>query len=233
MTKWIGVLNRATPSASNTLLASEHAGSPGGWMAIARQGAPRVALPGNGQWQVTFLWRDPQGGEATSGYQRVWILINCLTDHHQPNPAQSLQRLPGTDVWFWQTGLPGAWRSSDCVIPCLDNVPYCPTPRAICLILTVRGRAPAAIRFPGCRCRINCYRSYSMARGTRWKNRVRLMSRRCPAWCSAITQRNTACGLMPTLSQTDGQWRSARQCNAMNGWRSTGRIFGHYRLATH
>lgn len=77
--------------------------------------------------------------------------------------------------------------------------------------------------------------NFSMARGTRWKNRVRLTIRSSPVWCSAITQRNTACGSMPTLSQTDGRWRSARQRmrNAMNGWRSTGRIFGRYRLATH
>ncbi|WP_428832203.1 enterochelin esterase domain-containing protein [Gibbsiella dentisursi] len=38
-----------------------------------------------------------------------------------PNPAQSLQRLPGTDVWFWQTELYGDRRGNCCFIPCLDK----------------------------------------------------------------------------------------------------------------
>ncbi len=59
----------------------------------------------------------------TSAYRRVWININCLTDHHQPNPPQSLQRLAGTDVWYWQTELSGAWRGSYCFIPCFDERP--------------------------------------------------------------------------------------------------------------
>ncbi len=53
----------------------------------------------------------------------MWININCLTDHHQPNPPQSLQRLAGTDVWYWQTELSGAWRGSYCFIPCFDERP--------------------------------------------------------------------------------------------------------------
>lgn len=110
-------------SASSTLLASKHAGSHGWWLDIARRGTPLVEPSDNGRWKVTFLWRDPQGCEITSAHQRVWININCLTDHHQPNPPQSLQRLSGSDVWYWQTELSADWRGSYCFIPCLDHRP--------------------------------------------------------------------------------------------------------------
>lgn len=82
-----------------------------------------MELQGDGRGKVTFLWRDPQGCELTSAYQRVWIHINCLTDHHQPSPPQSLQRLEGTDVWYWQTELNADWRGSYCFMPCMDDRP--------------------------------------------------------------------------------------------------------------
>ena len=71
----------------------------------------------------------------TSAYRRVWININCLTDHHQPNPPQSLQRLAGTDVWYWQTELSGARRAAT----------------ALSLALTSgRRRSAATMRTPTC-----------------------------------------------------------------------------------
>ncbi|ATM77530.1 enterochelin esterase [Serratia fonticola] len=112
--------------ASSTLLASKYAGSHGWWLDIARRGTPLVEPQDNGRWKVTFLWRDPQGGELTSAYQRVWIHINCLTDHHQASPPQSLQRLTGSDVWYWQTELQGDWRGSYCFIPCMEDRPFEP-----------------------------------------------------------------------------------------------------------
>ena len=109
--------------ASSTLLTSKHVGSHGWWLEIARRGTPLVEPADNGRWTVTFLWRDPQGCELTSAYRRVWININCLTDHHQPNPPQSLQRLSGSDVWYWQTELNADWRGSYCFIPSMDDRP--------------------------------------------------------------------------------------------------------------
>lgn len=82
-----------------------------------------MELQGDGRGKVTFLWRDPQGCELTSAYQRVWIYINCLTDHHQASPPQSLQRLEGTDVWYWQTELNADWRGSYCFMPCMEDRP--------------------------------------------------------------------------------------------------------------
>lgn len=92
-------------------------------MDIARCGTPLLEPLDNGNWKVTFLWRDPQGCEFTSAYRRVWIHINCLTDHHQTAPPQSLQRLSGSDVWYWQLELKGDWRGSYCFIPCMDDRP--------------------------------------------------------------------------------------------------------------
>ncbi|HHG8773609.1 TPA: enterochelin esterase [Raoultella planticola] len=67
--------------------------------------------------RVTFWWRDPAGSEATSATRRVWIYITGVTDHHQNAVPQTLQRVPGTDVWHWQTTLSSTWRGSYCFIP--------------------------------------------------------------------------------------------------------------------
>ncbi len=55
--------------------------------------------------EVTFWWRDPAGDETCSPHRRVWLYITGVTDHHQNARPQSLQRLPGTDAWFWRTTL--------------------------------------------------------------------------------------------------------------------------------
>lgn len=110
-------------SESSRLLTSKHVGSHGWRLEIARRGTPLVETAKDGRCRVTFFWRDPQGCELTSAYQRVWININCLTDHHQSNLPQSLQRLSGSDVWYWQTELNADWRGSYCFIPCLDDSP--------------------------------------------------------------------------------------------------------------
>ncbi|WP_193311869.1 enterochelin esterase [Rouxiella sp. S1S-2] len=111
-------------SASSTLLNSKHAGSNGWWLEVARRGTPWVESSQEGCCKVTFFWRDPQGSEFTSSYQRVWININCLTDHHQSSPPQSLQRLSGTDVWYWQTELQSDWRGSYSFIPSVEDRPF-------------------------------------------------------------------------------------------------------------
>ena len=67
--------------------------------------------------EVTFWWRDPAGDETRSPHRRVWLYITGVTDHHQNARPQSLQRLPGTDAWFWRTTLSPTWRGSYCFIP--------------------------------------------------------------------------------------------------------------------
>ncbi|MRS20285.1 enterochelin esterase [Enterobacteriaceae bacterium RIT692] len=92
-------------------------GSDAWWQAQQSQGIPRIELADDGQCQVTFFWRDPQGDETQSSTQRVWINITGVTDHHQRRPPQSLMRVSGTNVWYWQTSLPANWRGSYCLMP--------------------------------------------------------------------------------------------------------------------
>ncbi|MFU0446405.1 enterochelin esterase [Pseudocitrobacter faecalis] len=69
------------------------------------------------RYQVTFWWRDPEGTAQTSPVRRVWIYITGVTDHHHNSAPQTLERLPDTDAWFWQTTLPATWRGSYCFAP--------------------------------------------------------------------------------------------------------------------
>ncbi|MDF7681592.1 enterochelin esterase [Enterobacteriaceae bacterium ESL0689] len=73
------------------------------------------------QCQVIFWWRDPAGSEETSAIRRVWVYITGVTDHHQNARPQSMQRVPGTDVWRWQTTLSPRWRGSYCFIPSVHD----------------------------------------------------------------------------------------------------------------
>ena len=71
----------------------------------------------DGGCRITFWWRDPAGGETSSMTQRVWIYITGVTDHHQNAVPQTMQRVTGTDAWYWQTTLSSNWRGSYCFIP--------------------------------------------------------------------------------------------------------------------
>ena len=97
---------------AQAMLASSQAGSAEWWKDIKAQGSPLIERLNDDVCNVTFFWRDPQGSEATSDFQRVWININGITDHHQSLPPQSLQRLAGTDVWSLSITLRSGWRGS-------------------------------------------------------------------------------------------------------------------------
>ena len=77
-------------------------------------------------YRVTFWWRDPAGNEASSPTRRVWIYITGVTDHHKNAVPQTLQRIPGTDAWCWQTTLSAAWRGSYCFIPSARDDDFSP-----------------------------------------------------------------------------------------------------------
>nr|WP_254310919.1 enterochelin esterase [Rahnella aceris] len=102
---------------AQAMLASSQAGSAKWWKDIKAQGSPLIERLNDDVCNVTFFWRDPQGSEATSDFQRVWININGITDHHQSLPPQSLQRLAGTDVWSLSITLRSGWRGSYSLIP--------------------------------------------------------------------------------------------------------------------
>ncbi|WP_155397751.1 enterochelin esterase domain-containing protein, partial [Citrobacter amalonaticus] len=78
---------------------------------------PQWTREADGNYRVTFWWRDPQGSEFHSAIQRVWVYITGVTDHHQNVFPQTMQRIAGTDVWQWQTVLSANWRGSYCFIP--------------------------------------------------------------------------------------------------------------------
>lgn len=106
-------------------MANLQTGSDSWWQEMQAQGIPIVACEEGNHCNVTFLWRDPDGGEQTSSIKRVWIYVTGVTDHHQKSRPQTLQRLPGTDVWQWQTRLSSTWRGSYCFIPstCEEDFP--------------------------------------------------------------------------------------------------------------
>lgn len=101
----------------DSLLQRDDLGSEPWWHAVACRGTPLIEPVDGSRYRLTFLWRDPQGTAEHSNTQRVWLNITGVTDHHQPGLPQSLIRLPGTDVWAWETELDGGWRGSYCLIP--------------------------------------------------------------------------------------------------------------------
>ncbi|WP_413725852.1 enterochelin esterase [Sodalis sp. RH16] len=106
------------------MLGRADAGTKEWWREIADHGTPWVEKDRDGRYRVTFLWRDPGGNAQTSALRRVWLNINGITDHHQSLAPQSLERLPGTDVWYRQTCLSATWRGSYCFIPREDDTPF-------------------------------------------------------------------------------------------------------------
>ncbi|CDL85977.1 enterochelin esterase [Xenorhabdus cabanillasii] len=103
----------------DNLLSAPNVGSELWWKNIAILGTPIIEISKNHQVKTTFLWRDPHGDEQNSPFRQVYIDINGITDHHLPQP-QSLQRLPGTDIWYWSVNLEDSWRGSYRFIPVTD-----------------------------------------------------------------------------------------------------------------
>ncbi|WP_459176336.1 enterochelin esterase [Ewingella americana] len=214
------MLKMEPESESGTLLSSKHAGSNDWWLNIARRGTPWIEPSGQGNWKVTFFWRDPQGSEFTSVYQRVWINITGKTDHHQPRPPQSLQRLSGTDVWFWQTEMEAGWRGSYSFMPASENRPFAPPsddPHANMLAL----RRWWAERFAASTHDIlNAHRSWSGGRGHRVCGVHMPDAPPQPAWQDFDTFA-TGCGRCMPAPPTRLQkhlWHSPRLGNSRTVW---------------
>lgn len=92
-------------------------GSENWWQEVSQKGTPFVDAHDDDNLQiVTFLWQDKLGDENHSTIARVYIDVNSITDNQSFEP-QSLKRLPGTDVWFWQMTIEKNWRGSYRLIP--------------------------------------------------------------------------------------------------------------------
>nr|AAB94505.1 ferric enterobactin esterase [Dickeya chrysanthemi] len=99
-----------------TLLSSPQAGEEAWWQQVARLGTPLVEAQDSGRVRMTFLWRDPDGDERYSAIRRCMPISTAWTDHHSTDP-QSLERLPGTDVWHWSMAIEHDWRGTYSLIP--------------------------------------------------------------------------------------------------------------------
>lgn len=109
------VFNTDAPETAALLSASDR-GEDGWWSRVKAIGGPLVEAAGTSGACVTFLWRDNAGCERTSATARVYADVNSVTDHHCFTP-QSLERISGTDIWFWQVELPMDWRGTYAFIP--------------------------------------------------------------------------------------------------------------------
>ncbi|WP_157953967.1 enterochelin esterase domain-containing protein [Microbulbifer sp. A4B17] len=69
---------------------------------------------------LTFLWRDLNGSELCSPTKRVFIVINCVKNHHTLSPS-SLKRLLESAVWYWQVEIENQCRDSYRLIPTTET----------------------------------------------------------------------------------------------------------------
>ncbi|MBY4838983.1 enterochelin esterase [Pantoea sp. DY-5] len=182
-------------------------GSAAWWQAQQSQGIPRIELADDGQCQVTFFWRDPQGDETQSSTQRVWINITGVTDHHQRRPPQSLMRVAGTNVWYWQTSLPANWRGSYCLMPDEQATDFTGVAEMSTLRNWWRDKFPTAQADP-----LNSLRGWSGGRG------MGVSPLHLPHAPDQQLWQAVDNGTAPTLELQQQQWDSALLGNSRKVW---------------
>ncbi|MBY4889518.1 enterochelin esterase [Pantoea sp. DY-15] len=182
-------------------------GSAAWWQAQQSQGIPRIELADDGQCQVTFFWRDPQGDETQSSTQRVWINITGVTDHHQRRPPQSLMRVAGTNVWYWQTSLPANWRGSYCLMPDDQATDFTGIAEMSTLRNWWRDKFPTAQADP-----LNSLRGWSGGRG------MGVSPLHLPHAPDQQLWQAVDNGTAPTITLQQQQWDSALLGNSRKVW---------------
>lgn len=186
-------------------------GSDPWWQAVASRGTPLIEASEGGRYRLTFVWRDPQG--LTSRTQRVWLNITGVTDHHQPGLPQSLARVPGTDVWAWQTELDGRWRGSYCLIPSDEPAPFEGQAQVDLQGLRLWWRSV----FPLAQAdRLNPHRAWQGGRGLAVSG-VHLPQAPAQAAWAAVDQ-GLGGGLASTVDIRQYRWDSARLGNSRPIW---------------
>lgn len=207
-------------SESGTLLMSRHAGSNSWWLDVARRGTPWIEPSRPGYWKVTFFWRDPQGNEFTSSYQHVWINITGKTDHHQPNPPQSLQRLIGTDVWFWQTEIEEGWRGSYSLMPSIQDPPFLSGSDDEYVNMMALRRWWREIFKHSTQDLLNVHRSWSGGRGVSVSALHMPDAPAQPAWrdFDNFATGSGLCTPAPPAALQKHRWHSTRLGNTRNVW---------------
>lgn len=186
------------------------------WSQLVQQGTPWLEPADAENYWVTFFWRDPAGTELQSPWQRVWININGVTDHHQHAVPQSLRRIPATDVWFWQTRLPATWRGSYCFMPQQEAHDFAVTDdhKAVDM-MAVRHwwqqMFSAAIPDP-----LNLNHAWRGARGTALSGLHMPLAPPQPYWAPFDWEMTQHLGLQSTL--TEYHWLSERLGNERRIW---------------
>ncbi|MFS2225033.1 enterochelin esterase [Pantoea sp. B65] len=102
------------------LLAAANLGQQQWWQQLAEIGTPLAEAQPGKDVMMSYFWRDPAGNEQQSSTVQVYIDVDGVTDHHSQQP-QSMQRLSGTDVWYWSALIDPRWRGSYCLIPISRN----------------------------------------------------------------------------------------------------------------
>ncbi|KUM44759.1 enterochelin esterase [Pseudomonas sp. EpS/L25] len=196
---------------NDSLFQRDDLGSEPWWQAVAQRGTPLIEPTEGERYRLTFLWRDPAG--AASGTQRVWLNITGVTDHHQPGLPQSLQRLPGTDVWVWETELDGRWRGSYCLIPTGESAPFESEaqPDLQGIRLWWRSVFPLAQAD-----RLNPRRAWQGGRGLAVSGVHLPEAPSQPAWEGFDTGADSSSAVSPSLQQH--RWNSARLGNSRPVW---------------
>lgn len=197
----------------DSLFQRDDVGSEPWWQAVACRGTPLIEPTADGRYRLTFVWRDPEGLAGRSGTQRVWLNITGVTDHHQPGLPQSLRRLPGTDVWAWETELDGRWRGSYCLIPSGVPAPFEgeAQPDLQGIRLWWRSVFPLAQAD-----RLNPRRAWQGGRGLAVSGVHLPEAPAQPAWAAFDADRSLAPTAWPSLQQYE--WQSARLGNSRPVW---------------
>ncbi|MCV6590276.1 MAG: enterochelin esterase [Marinobacterium sp.] len=106
--------------ALSALLHSPQRGQSAWWQQVARLGTPLRTPLADGQQQLTFLWRDPQGNAAQS---ETWALYIDMYSHtpHLTRQLTGFERLADSDIWCWQTVVAEHWLGSYLLLPVSRN----------------------------------------------------------------------------------------------------------------
>lgn len=110
------------------MLARADMGTAQWWQDVAIQGTPLQLARDGQQVQLTFLWREQP--ELWQAQPCAAVYIDMYS--HTPHPTDQLTsftKIPGSDVWVWQTVVPDDWRGSYFLMPVMaDDLPPQPDP---------------------------------------------------------------------------------------------------------
>ncbi|WP_226665176.1 enterochelin esterase [Microbulbifer aggregans] len=103
----------ALPCLEPLPLSGEGVGSDDWWRILAGRGLPLKTDVRAGEHTCTFFWRQCAAAEIETAF----IEVNSHTPHPVREAPAEMQRITGTDIWYWQTRLPNDWCGSYFFLP--------------------------------------------------------------------------------------------------------------------